>query len=132
LLVPVTAKLSKAFYERLGEQVANELVEWFNSVDATYRSDLRELNELNFGRFDAKLEQRVVQLEARLGGLESTLNNRIDTLDRGLDSRFEVLESRLLGRLEQRLADVQTKLLRGMVVGWGVVLAAVLASLFVR
>ena len=27
-------------------------------VDATYRSDLRALNELNFARFDAKLEQR--------------------------------------------------------------------------
>ena len=53
--MPVTAKLSKLFYDRLGEQVANELVDWFNQVDATYRSDLRELNELNFARFDAKL-----------------------------------------------------------------------------
>jgi len=35
-------------------------------VDATYRSDLRELNELNFARFDAKLEQRLAQLETRL------------------------------------------------------------------
>jgi hypothetical protein len=46
--VPVTAKLSKLFYERLGEQVANELVDWFNAVDATYRAELKELNELNF------------------------------------------------------------------------------------
>ena len=37
----------------------NELVEWFNAVDATYRADLRELNELNSQRFDAKLEQRM-------------------------------------------------------------------------
>jgi hypothetical protein len=46
-------------------------------VDATYRGDLRELNELNFARFDAKLEQRLAQfnanLERRLGGLESKL-----------------------------------------------------------
>ena len=56
--MPVTAKLSKRFYEVLGEDVANELVNWFNEVDATYRADLRELNELNFARFDAKLEQR--------------------------------------------------------------------------
>src|ERR671936_2645427 len=64
--VPVTAKLSRKFYEKLGDDVANELVEWFNSVDATYRSDLRELNELNFARFDAKLEQRVAELDAKL------------------------------------------------------------------
>ena len=51
--MPVTAKLSKHFYEVLGEDVANELVDWFNAVDLTYRADLRELNELNFARFDA-------------------------------------------------------------------------------
>ena len=64
--MPVTAKLSRKFYEKFADDVANELVEWFNMVDATYRSDLRELNELNFARFDAKLEQRLAQLETRL------------------------------------------------------------------
>ena len=37
-------------------------------MDATYRSDLRELNELNFARFDAKLEQRLAELRAELRG----------------------------------------------------------------
>ena len=44
--MPVTAKLSKKFYDTLGEDIANELVDWFNQVDATYRSELRDLNEL--------------------------------------------------------------------------------------
>ena len=65
-LVPVTAKLSRRFYDALGEDVANELVDWFNAVDLTYRADLRELNELNFARFDAKLEQRLAELRAEL------------------------------------------------------------------
>lgn len=64
--VPVTARLSKRFYDVLGEDVANELVEWFNAVDLTYRTDLRDLNELNFARFDAKLEQRLAELRAEL------------------------------------------------------------------
>ena len=64
--VPVTAKLSKRFYDVLGEDVANELVDWFNAVDLTYRADLRELNELNFARFDAKLEQRLTELRIDL------------------------------------------------------------------
>jgi hypothetical protein len=62
----VTARLSKRFYEVLGEDVANELVDWFNAVDLTYRTDLRQLNELNFARFDAKLEQRLAELRAEL------------------------------------------------------------------
>ncbi|MGH7645290.1 MAG: hypothetical protein ACREMR_06860 [Gemmatimonadales bacterium] len=59
-------KLSRRFYETLGDDVANELVEWFNQVDATYRLDLRELNETNFARFDAKLEQRLAEVSAEL------------------------------------------------------------------
>jgi hypothetical protein len=64
--MPVTARLSQKFYERLGEDVANELVDWFNAVDATYRNDLREINELNFQRFDAKVEQRFAEFRAEL------------------------------------------------------------------
>ncbi len=64
--MPVTARLSRRFYETFGEDVTNELVDWFNSVDATYRDDLREINELNYVRFDAKLEQRLAQLETKL------------------------------------------------------------------
>ena len=64
--MPVTARLSKRFYDVLGEDIANELVDWFNAVDLTYRTDLRELNELNFARFDAKLEQRLAALRAEL------------------------------------------------------------------
>jgi len=52
--MPVTARLSLKFYERFGEEIANELVNWLNEVDATYRGDLKTLNELNFARFDAK------------------------------------------------------------------------------
>jgi hypothetical protein len=64
--MPVTARLSRKFYETFGEDLTNELVDWFNSVDATYRDDLRELNDLNFARFEAKLEQRLAELESKL------------------------------------------------------------------
>jgi hypothetical protein len=64
--VPVTARLSQKFYEKFGQDVTNELVDWFNSVDATYRADLRELIELSFQRFDAKQAQRLAELESRL------------------------------------------------------------------
>lgn len=79
--MPVTAKLSRKFYEKLGDDVANELVEWFNMVDAAYRLDLKELNELNFARFDAKLEQRIAELRAEMQAgfaqLETRLTRRL-------------------------------------------------------
>ena len=64
--MPVTAKLSRKFYERLGDDIANELVDWFNQVDATYSTELRELNDRNFERFDARLDQRLAELRGEL------------------------------------------------------------------
>ncbi len=64
--MPVTAKLSRNFYERFGDEIAVEFVDWFNAVDSTYQNQLRELNELNWQRFRAELHATVAQSEARL------------------------------------------------------------------
>jgi len=64
--MPVTARLSEQFYDRLGEQIANELVEWLNQVEAQYRPDLRELNEQNLARFHAKVGRRFAEQDARI------------------------------------------------------------------
>jgi len=69
--MPVTAKLSRKFYEKFGDDLTNELVEWFNQVDATYRSELREANELNWARFESKLAQGLAQVRADLARLET-------------------------------------------------------------
>ena len=66
--MPLTVKFSEQFYRKLGHEAVDELVNWFNQADATYRGDLREINELNFSRFDAKLEQRLAELRADLRG----------------------------------------------------------------
>jgi hypothetical protein len=63
--MPVTAKLSRKFYEQFGDDLTNELVNWMNQVDATYRAEFRDLFEVHFARFDAKLEQRAAQLESK-------------------------------------------------------------------
>lgn len=99
--MPVTARLSRAFYDRLGEEVTNELVEWFNSVDLTYRTDLRELNELNFARFDAKLEQRFAEFEQQT-------DHRFSAFERHWEGRFAEFERRLEKielTLERRLVE---------------------------
>jgi hypothetical protein len=35
-------------------------------VDTTYRSNLKDLVELQYARFEARLEQRLAELESRL------------------------------------------------------------------
>ena len=101
--MPVTAKLSKAFYQQLGHEVTDELVDYLNDVDAAYRSDLRDLNELNFARFDAKLEQRIAELRGEFQVGLAAVRNEIAGLRTELkgevaDVRNEVraVENRLL------------------------------------
>ena len=90
--------------------MTNELVNWFNAVDATYRAELRELNESNFARFDAKLGERLAQLDAkwetRWAELDAKWETRWAGLDAkwegrwgGLDAKFARLESRLTWRM---------------------------------
>jgi hypothetical protein len=64
--MPVTAKLSRRFYEQLGEDVAGELVDWFNAVDSDYREQLRQQNDLNWERFRAELGKEIAQLRAEM------------------------------------------------------------------
>ena len=101
--MPVTVRLSKLVQDRFGEEIADELVRWFNLVDATYRRELRELNELNFARFDAKLDLRVAQLEAR-----------VDQRFAEQDAKWE----RRMGSLEVRVERGFANLMKWMFVFW--------------
>ena len=71
--MPVTAKLSRKFYERLGDDIAGELVDWFNAVDATYQQQLRDTNELNWGRFEAKLDALRADLRGEIAAMRADL-----------------------------------------------------------
>jgi hypothetical protein len=64
--VPVTVRFSSKFYERLGDDVAGELVNWCNTVDETYRNQLKEMNELSWERFKAHLDGRLADLRGEL------------------------------------------------------------------
>ncbi len=112
--MPVTAKLSKKFYDTHGEDIANELVDWFNQVDATYRSELRDLNELNFARFDAKLEQRIAEVKADMAVLHGKVESQIDALDHKVDAQAESLR----GYMDSRIDSLRAELIKWMFLFW--------------
>lgn len=61
-----TVRLSSRFYQQFGDEIANELVEWFNTMDAHTQSQLRELNELNVAKFSAELRVGFAEQNARV------------------------------------------------------------------
>ncbi|UCG85079.1 MAG: hypothetical protein JSW71_14195 [Gemmatimonadota bacterium] len=73
---------------------------YLNQIDSSYLSELRELNELNFARFDAKLEQRITELRSEL------------------KQQIAELRGELRAELHTGLAGLETKLIRWMFVFW--------------
>jgi hypothetical protein len=71
--VPVTARLSKRFYDKLGDDVANELVEWLNAVDTGYRQEFKELFDANFGRLEARMDAFEARVRGELEALKAEL-----------------------------------------------------------
>jgi hypothetical protein len=121
--MPVTARLSKLFYERFGEQVTNELVDWFNQVDATYRNELRELNEANFARFDAKLEQRVVEIRGEFVQFRGEMRSEMAEFRGEIRSSLAELRGEFTSTIERSLR-VQTA---WFFVAWATMFATLVA-----
>jgi len=86
--VPVTARLSGKFYERFGDDIANELVEWFNAVDSTYQTQLKEVNDLNWARVEARFDM----FESRMKAFES----RMDAFESRMEAQFQKFRSEML------------------------------------
>lgn len=64
--MPVTATLLRKFAAAFGEDVTNELVNWFAQVEAAQRSELETSINRRFDLFEARLEQRLAETKAEL------------------------------------------------------------------
>lgn len=112
--MPVTARLSKAFYDQLGEQVANELVEWMTLVDLTWRNDMRAANDAGFARFEAMLGARFAQADVRWDARRREAFEAFELkfdrkLDEKLDLRIRPIEERLT-RLEDLVLATRSEI----------------------
>jgi hypothetical protein len=119
LTVPVAIKLSKKFYDRFGDEIVNEFVELLNQVDATYKSELRDLVDAQFTRFDA-IEKGLAEVRAEL---------------RLTASKAEL--SSIERRMEVGFADMRTAIEKGLkeqtrffFLAWAALLASSIALWF--
>ncbi len=94
--MPVTAKLSRAFYAKLGDDVASELVDWFNTVELSYRAEIREMFETHFSRFEARLAQLSAELRAEMAQVRAENRNDLAVYRAEFSDRMSQLESRMV------------------------------------
>lgn len=94
------------------------MVNWFNEVDLTYRTELRELNELNFARFDAKVGERLAEQRSNIEAtLRSEMDARFAALRSDIDARFARVDQRFEAVLDQ-VRDSKTSMIKWMFGFW--------------
>lgn len=71
--MPVAAKFSEAFYQKFGHEATGELVEYLNTIDATYRAELERLNDVNWSRVESRIVQAEARFDQRLAELKAEL-----------------------------------------------------------
>jgi hypothetical protein len=101
--MPVTPTFSEDFYKKLGHGIAEEFVNWFNQAHIAFRTDLKELNELNYARFESKLEQRIAELRA-------TLREELAQMGAALRQEIAAVEAKLSGQIATVAARGDNKL----------------------
>jgi hypothetical protein len=102
--VPVTPTLLLKLRKTLGDEAANDLVTWVDQATARELGQMRELADLHYGRFDARLEQRLAELradvDARIESLRAELHTRIESLRTDIYTRIESLRTDLYTRID--------------------------------
>ena len=119
--MPVTAKLSSRFYEKLGDDVTNELVTWLNAVDAEFRNELREANDRNWDRLRAELESLSARLTGEFRGGLAELRTELRTGLAEGQAGLAGLRTELhtgLANLRVEIHQEATKQLRWMFLFW--------------
>lgn len=101
--MPVTARLSSRFYEKMGDEATAELVNWLNDVDAEFRAQLRDSNDRNWDRFRADMNTLRAELRAEIAGLGADLRSEMASLAAALRGEMANLKGDLRSEMHSEL-----------------------------
>ena len=85
-------------------------MEWLNAVDTSYRQEFKDLFEANFGRVEAQMGELRAEVRHEMGEVRADLG-------------------RLESRMDARLSELKSELLRWMFLFWVGTMGTVLAIL---
>jgi hypothetical protein len=119
----VSARLPRQLQEAIGREAADGLLEWMTAMDQ-HRAELRELNELNATRIDARLGELRADLRLEMAGLRQEMHAADALLRQEMIAGFGRLEA-LIERTRTDLARTRADLMKwALTFGIGVTGAA--------
>jgi hypothetical protein len=94
--MPVTARLLQRLHESLGDDATNDLFAWWEEAATVNRAAVREVADLYFARFEARLEKGLAEVRSEM--------------DKGF--------SKVRSEMDVRLADQRADLVKWMFMFW--------------
>jgi hypothetical protein len=121
--MPITARLSRRFYAKFGDEIVNDLVEWLNQVDLAFRTELQRTSDAEFRRIESRIDQRLAEFGAEL---RAEFRREIGAA-RGETSSVGSALREETSRLRNEIHAVKAELIKWMFLFWaGTALAGVL------
>ena len=116
------AKLSREFYDRFGDKLTDELVNCLNSIEASYRAEIKDLFAAHFGRFEEKFEHFEEKLERHTAETAAQLDR--------FEEKFEHRLATTKAELQVEIQSVKADLIKWTFVFWAPVALAVIGLYF--
>ena len=71
--MPVTTRLVQRLHDVLGEEATDDLFNWWQETARVNRAEIREVADLYFARFDARLEKGLAEVRAEMAAQRADL-----------------------------------------------------------
>ena len=123
------AKLSREFYDRFGDKLTDELVNCLNSIEASYRAEIKDLFAAHFGRFEEKLERRTAETVTHFAHFEEKLARFEERFEHRLAATKAELQQEIAG-LRVEIHSVKADLIKWTFVFWAPVALALIGLYF--
>ncbi len=126
--IPI-AKLSREFYDRFGDKLTDELVNCLNSIEASYRAEIKDLFAAHFGRFEEKLERRTAETATHFAHFEEKVARFAERFEHRLATTKAELRQEIAG-LRVEMHSVKADLIKWTFVFWAPVALALIGLYF--
>ena len=112
--MPVTARLLQRLNESLGDEATNDLFAWWEEAATVNRVAVREVADLYYARFDARLEQGLAEVRS---DMNKGFAKVYAEMDKGLaEVRSELAKGS--AQLRSEMANQRADLLKWMFLFW--------------
>lgn len=86
--MPVSARLLQSLHESLGNDATNDLLAWWEEAATVNRAAVREVADLYYARFEARLEKGLAEVRSEMAMTRSEMDKGFSEVRSELDSRM--------------------------------------------